>query len=59
MIMSGFCAIAASMLAIWPCVSPGLETKIIWQSAWIRAQASSMPFLTVSQKALLLSEWVV
>ena len=58
MIMSGFWAIAASIFATCPCVSPAFETNGIWQSAFMSAQASSIPFLTDSQNALPASECV-
>ena len=57
MMPSGFWAMAASRLLSCSWKLPSFCKKTIWQSAFIWAQASSMPRLTACQKTLVGAEW--
>ena len=56
---SGLRASAACMLAACCSIEPSVWVKIIWQFAWIFAQASSKPFFTACQNVFEAEEWMV
>ena len=47
------------MLAACCSIEPSVCVKIIWQFAWIFAQASSKPFFTACQNVFDGDEWMV
>jgi hypothetical protein len=47
------------MLATCCSIAPSFCRKVIWQFAWIFAQASSNPFFTACQNGLEAEEWWV